>query len=138
MTTRPKDARDLRHPVLRLDDVVEALDTRDEVERRVIEGKEFIGHDIGDAVRIAGDVQADDPSAGREQIVIGARPTEDVEDVFGTPPDTREDGREVVDEATYVEVVELCPPRMPTRSPHPLDDVERKGRSAPIRGGGFG
>jgi hypothetical protein len=116
---------------------MEALDAHDEVKRLVAEWKEFVGNDIGHAVRVSGDVQPGHPSVGREQIVIRARPTEEIEDVFGVSTHAREDGCEVVDEATYVEVIELCRPRMPTCSPHLLDDVERKWRSAPTRAEGF-
>jgi hypothetical protein len=110
---------------------MKAFDAHDEVERFVGERQKFRGDDVGHPVRISRDVERRYSRRRRQQIVVRPRPAEDVQHVLGSLTEAAKRGREVIDEAAHVEVVELRRLRAPSRAPHLRDGGGREGFVSP-------
>ncbi len=118
-------AGELRSGVRRVRHVLVRLDARHEVERVVRKRKELVRDDVGDAVRVARDVEPDAPRSGREEVVVRPRPAPDVEEVVDGMRERPEHLVEPGDELAEMEVVGLRRRRMAARA---ADGVERLGR----------
>ena len=70
----PEDAPDLGDAALRVLRVVERLDARHEVERRVLEWQELVRDDVRDAVQVPDDVEPDDVGSRRKRSSYGRLP----------------------------------------------------------------
>ena len=129
----PQHATDFRHSRRRIGDVMEAFDAHDQVERLVGKGKELSRDDIGDSVWVAWNIEANDAGRWRQQVVIGPRAAEDIEDVLGLVAHTLQRRREIADEPADVQVVELSRTRPPARPLHLREDFGRERLVSPAR-----
>ena len=95
---------------------MERLHAQDEVEGLIRKREELVRDDIGDAVGVVLDIEADAACARREQVVVRPRATPHVEDVHDRVRQRRDRLREPCNERAEMEVVELRDRRSTTRA----------------------
>jgi glycosyltransferase involved in cell wall biosynthesis len=123
---RAKDASELRNGLVRSGQEVERLRAQNEVERRVGERQELVGGHIGDAVRVAGNIEADDGRTRRQEILVRPRTAVDVEDVTPGRSELGEHLGEVANDRPQMQVVELRRPWTASAAPDPAQIVLRE------------